>query len=387
MAAEVVPELQPPGLRTTVVGSFPKPGYLDVADWFKIGTGGESDKATKMYNEMLDKQSKDADYREKLESDLTRATKEVIGIQTECGVSLVTDGEVRRENYIHYLCRFMDGIDFKNLTQKVCRNGAYTTELPTIRSKVTWRGPLDIAAEWRKAQDSTNAPVKYTLPGPMTIMGTTHNAFYEDEKVLAADLADIVNNLIHQLVQSGCRHVQVDEPVFARQPEKALDWGVDMLDRCFERIGSKCEKQVHICCGYPEYLDQIGYAKADPRAYFQLAPAIDKSCVDAASIEDAHCKNDLRLLDAFKRVKVILGVVQVASSRVESQEEIQERLAQALKHISPERLIVAPDCGLALLPLPILREKLMNMCAAARRCSCNEAHASGAGVKRKCPEE
>jgi len=164
----------------------------------------------------------------------------------------------------------------------------------------------------------------------------------------------------------------VDEPVFARQPEKALDWGVDMLDRCFEGVGSQCEKQVHIFCGYPDHWDQVGYAKADPQAYFQLAPAIDKSCVDAVSIEDAHCKNDLSLLDAFNRVKVILGVVHSASSRVESQEEIQERLTQALQHISPERLIVAPDCGLALLPVPILRKKLVNMCAAARSCSCNK---------------
>jgi len=343
-------------------------------------------KKPKMFNEMLDKQSKDADYREKLESDFMRATKEVIDIQRECGVSLVTDGEVRRENYIHYLCRFMDGIDFENMMMTVTRNGAYTTELPTIRSKISWQGPLDVAAEWRKAQDTTNVAVKYTLPGPMTIMGTTHNAFYEEEKVLAADFAAVVNNLIHQLVRAGCRHVQVDEPLFARQPEKALDWGVDMLDRCFEGIGSQCEKQVHICCGYPDYLDQIGYAKADPRTYFQLAPAIDRSCVDAISVEDAHCKNDLSLLDAFKRVKVIFGVVQIANSRVESQEEIQERLAQAMKHISPERLIVAPDCGLVFLPLPIIKKKLINMCAAARSCGCNETHAN-AGVKRKRPEE
>jgi 5-methyltetrahydropteroyltriglutamate--homocysteine methyltransferase len=364
-------EGSPAGLATTVIGSFPKPDYLGICDWFKTGvsSGGASD-ATAQYTEMLSRQTEEQAAQH--EKDVLRATKEVIDFQEQAGVSVVTDGEIRRENYIHYLCRFMNGIDFINLTETSCRGGAYIVDLPTINGKVTWRGPLDCADEWRKAQDLSTVPVKYTIPGPMTIMGTLSNQHYEDEQELAADLAVIVNMQILRLVEAGCRHIQVDEPVFCRQPEKALKWGVQMLDRCFDSVdGSVCRREVHMCCGYPDHLDQEGYLKADKDAYFQLAPAIDACCVDAVSIEDAHRPNDLKLLELFRQTTVILGVLKVASSKVESSEEIEARLNEALQHIDADRLIVAPDCGLGLLPPKLIQEKLRNMCTAAWRVGCS----------------
>lgn len=142
-----------------------------------------------------------------------------------------------------------------------------------------------------------------------------------------------------------------------------------MLERCFAGVdGSACERSMHMCCGYPGFLDDVDYLKADPQVYFELATALDASCVDAVSIEDAHQNNDLKLLECFKRTKVIFGVVQVANSRVETQEEIESRLREALKHIDAERLIVAPDCGLAFLPPGLLKQKLINMCSAAKQC-------------------
>nr|UKS50401.1 B12-independent methionine synthase 2 [Karlodinium veneficum] len=355
-------------LQTTVIGSFPKPEYLDLPDWFKSGAGAGSTEATKTYSKLLSERS--LGEQAKLEADIMRATKEVIDIQGECGVNIVTDGEIRRENYIHYLCRFIEGIDFENLTDTSCRNGAYVASLPTIRSKVSWRGPSDVAAEWKKAQDVAQMPVKYTLPGPLTIIGTLNNAFYENEKDLAEDLAAIVGNLVKELSQAGCKQIQIDEPLFARQPQKALAYGVSLLDACFRNAADDCFKTMHMCCGYPEYLDQEGYKKAEPSVYFQLAEAVDNTCIDAVSLEDAHCHNDLTLLEKFKTTTVILGSVKIASSKVESVEEIKERLEQALDHIPADRLIVAPDCGLAFLPLPILKSKLINMCTAAKACGC-----------------
>merc|ERR1719393_195349 len=124
---------------------------------------------------------------------------------------------------------------------------------------------------------------------------------------------------------------------------------------------------MHMCCGYPGHVDQTDYVKADNQAYRRIAPALDASSIDAVSIEDAWCKNDLSLLSLFKRTKVILGSMNVSSSRVESVEEIQARLSEALQYIEPERLIVAPDCGLGLLQNTVtLKQKLKNMCAAAR---------------------
>lgn len=356
-------------LQTTVIGSFPKPAYIEVPDWFnKAGTN--IGKTTEANTALLESRS-DSE-KLKFEEDVMRATSEVIQLQADCGVCVVTDGEVRRENYIHYLCRFIEGIDFDNLTASSIRNRASYTALPTVRSKVSWRGPLDVVAEWQKAQDVSPVPVKYTLPGPMTIIGTLHNAHYENEKELGSDLADIINVHVCALAKAGCKYIQVDEPLFARRPDEANAWGIKLLDRCFEGVGSSCQKIVHICCGYPEYLDQKGYAKADSTAYFKIAPLLDSSCADAVSLEDAHQHNDLSLLSHFKKTKVIFGAVQVASSIVETQEEIEARLEQALEHIDSDNLIVAPDCGLAMLPMPILQQKLVNMCAAAQRCGCKK---------------
>jgi len=381
MASAVEPARLGAGLQTTVIGSFPKPDYLKVADWFKSGADGAAD-ATRTYSAML----RDADDKatEELESDFLRATKDVIEDQACCGIDVVTDGEVRRDNYIHYLCRFIEGIDFDNLTRTSFRNGAFVIDAPTVRGKVSWRGGLDVVAEWRKAQDLAGArPVKYTLPGPSTIIGTVHDAHYGDEEALAADLATILNVHIRALAQAGCKHVQVDEPCFVRQSKKALSWGIKMLERCFDGVdGERCERAMHMCCGYPRHLDDADYAKADPGAYLELAPALDAaSCIDVVSIEDAHRHNDLALLKCFSRTKVIFGCIQIASSRVESVEEIESRLREALKHIEPQRLVVAPDCGLAFLPRDVLLQKLSNMCKAASRCC------DGKGCKRKLASE
>merc|ERR1719174_2265536 len=241
-------------------------------------------------------------------------------------------------------------------------------KVPTIVKEVTWRGPMSCAEEWKKSQAVSSVPVKYTLPGPMTIMGSTADRHYQDNPRLAADLAAIVNKHVLELAEAGCKFIQVDEPLFARKPDEALSYGIAMLDKCFKGCPAGVEKQMHMCCGYPGCVDQTEYLKADQTAYFRLAPALDASCIDAVSIEDAWCRNDLSLLGLFKKTKVILGTMHVSSSRVETVEEMRARLADALQYIQPERLVVAPDCGLALLQSrpDLLKQKLANMCAAAK---------------------
>eukprot|EP00811_Abedinium_folium_P029795 NODE_4721_length_1856_cov_3.386350.p1 GENE.NODE_4721_length_1856_cov_3.386350~~NODE_4721_length_1856_cov_3.386350.p1 ORF type:complete len:430 (-),score=140.17 NODE_4721_length_1856_cov_3.386350:490-1779(-) len=357
-------------LPTTVVGSFPKPRNLDIPDWFAMGAvkPGLLGTSTEAYTRKMCGMS-EADAA-RLEENLLEATREILAEQHECGVDVVTDGEVRRENYIHYLCRQINGIDFERLTEASVRNGAFTARLPTITGEVTWRGPLNCAEEWGKAQALSKTPVKYTLPGPMTIMGSTYDAHYGDEVRLASDLAAIVNHRVLELAAAGCKHIQVDEPLFARKPEEALRYGVRMLERCFADCPAGVDKSVHMCCGYPGYVDQTNYLKADPNAYLRLAPALDASCVDSISIEAAWCRCDFsQLLPLFKKKRVILGAINVSSSRIESVEEVRAQLEEALRYIEPTRLVIAPDCGLALLDgehRAKLRPKLTNMCAAAR---------------------
>jgi 5-methyltetrahydropteroyltriglutamate--homocysteine methyltransferase len=357
-------------LKTSVVGSFPKPTYLRIPDWFAMKEGKKGLLGTNpfAYAEFLD--SMKAADKSQLEDDIMKATHEVIQAQCMCGVDIPTDGEVRRENYIHYLCRCIDGIDFENLTEASVRNGAFTASIPTIRSKVFWKGGFSCATEWKKAQAAyPDAPVKYTLPGPMTIIGSTANAFYPDNESLATDLAAVINIHVRELSRAGCKNIQIDEPLMARKPEEALAYGVRLLDACFEGCAPDVEKFVHCCCGYPGQVDQTEYLKADRDAYFKIAPALNKSVIDVISIEDAWRNNDLSLLALFTKKKVMLGTMNSASSRVETPEEMRARLTEALKYIHPERLYVGPDCGLGMLGSQyrsLLTQKLTNMCAAAK---------------------
>jgi len=355
-----------------VIGSFPKPEYLKLPDDFKLNhekrNKGMMGSTINEMNKFLSEQT--PEMQASLEADIMRATEEVIKEQCNCGVHIVTDGEVRRENYIHYLCRFIEGISFETLTTKSVRNNAYTAQLPTITGPVSWRGGMSCGEEWEKAQAKAPAGthVKYTLPGPMTIIGSVADEYYKNDAKLAADLANVLNKHVLELAAAGCKYIQVDEPLFARKPDDALEFGVKCLEACFADCPKHVQKQMHMCCGYPGYLDIQEFLKADQTAYRRIAPALDESCIDAVSIEDAWCTNDLSLLSMFKKTIVIFGTVNVSSSRVESVEEMRARLAEALKYIQPERLVVAPDCGLALLhPKPdALRQKLTNMCEAAK---------------------
>jgi len=292
-----------------------------------------------------------------------RGVAEAIDDQVAAGIDVPTDGEIRRENYIHYHCRHLQGFDFDGLSERAVRSGNYVARLPTIRSKISLSEPF-LVQEWASAQRCTELPVKITLPGPLTICDTTVDAFYPDAAAAGRDLADALNQDVRALAEAGCRHIQIDEPVFARQPDNAVEFGFENLERVFHGCPTAVTRTVHMCCGYPDRLDNPNYPKADRQAYYRLAPHIDASCVDAVSIEDAHRNNDLSLLELLTNTQVIFGVVAVARSSIESVEDVQSRLTTALQHIDKDRLWAAPDCGLGLLGRDLARAKLHVMCQA-----------------------
>ena len=347
-------------VTTTTIGAYPKPDFLAVGDWFD-GAGGGPDSAdpTARYADDV------ARLGEEAETMFARAAGAVIADQIEAGIDVLTDGEVRRENYIHYHCRHITGIDFDHLTETELREGAYTARLPTITGPVRAADPF-LPHDWKVAQAFTGRPVKVTLPGPMTIGDTLADDHYADARARGADLAAALNSEILALAGAGCRHIQIDEPLFARKVAQALDYGFDHLERCFQGVPDGVVRTVHMCCGYPDRLDNPDYPKAPKDCYAELAPAIDDSSIQAVSIEDAHRNCDLGLLEKFTRTTVILGVVAIAESRVETTDEIAGRLRAALDHIDGDRLIAAPDCGLGLLGRDLARAKLKNLCAAAR---------------------
>ncbi len=345
-------------LVTTTIGAYPKPDYVPIPDWFRNASGPDTRDPTAGYAAALERLGDEA------EALFARGAQEIIDDQVHAGIDIPTDGEVRRENYIHYHCRHLDGIDFDRLTAKEVRGGTYKADLPSIVGPVKAGQPF-LPHDWRVAQSFTDRPVKITMPGPMTITDTTADVHYNDDRKLGADLAAALNAEIRALAEAGCIWIQVDEPVLARKPKQALDYGIENLDRCFHGVPAEVQRVMHMCCGYPDKLDRDDYPKADPGSYFQLADAVERSAVDIVSIEDAHRPNDLALLERFAQTKVILGVVAIAKSRVESVAEIRARLEAALEHIDAARLIAAPDCGLGLLDRERAIEKLKNLAEAA----------------------
>ena len=343
-------------ITTTCIGAFPKPDYIDIGNFSETG---DDEGATRAFSYTQDSADQ---VPEEL---LVRATSEAIADQVDCGVDIPSDGEQRRENYIHYHCRHLEGIDFERLTSKVHRNGAAVADLPTIDGAVTPRGDHFLDRDFTIAQGFSDRPVKITVPGPLSIIDTTANLHYGNERDLAFDLADALNFEIRALAEAGCKYIQVDEPLFVRKVDDALAYGVECLDRCFDGLPDDVTRVMHMCCGYPGHLDDETYLKADPECYMQLARAVDASSVQQVSIEDAHCLNDLALLERFENTAIILGVVTIASSRVESSEYIEQRLRLALEHIDHDRLLAAPDCGLMMLGRELAMAKLKNMCTAA----------------------
>lgn len=341
-------------METTTIGAYPKPAYVPVSDWF-TPRGGDY---TSAYEGELAAAGAEAEAR------FVRAAAGVIADQIDAGIDVVTDGEVRRENYIHYQCRHIEGFDFEALSGKDMR-GTTASFLPTIRGPVGAL-PSPLAHDFGAAQGASSKPVKVTIPGPMTIIDSTVDEHYHDEKALGADLAAALNVQIRELTAAGCRHIQVDEPVMARKPDIALAYGIDQLAHCFDGVPERVTRVVHACCGYPNQLDQQDYPKADPRAYLDLASTLDEAPIDQISLEDAHRPNDFAdLLPRFSSTTVILGVVAIAQSRLEPVAEIRDRLREALEHLPAERLVAAPDCGLGYLGRDLARAKLRNLAAAA----------------------
>ena len=345
-------------LPTTCIGAYPKPDYVPISDWFQVrcDDAAYGDEVLRKWTEHSEKD---------IEALLDRATAAAVADQIACGIDLPTDGEQRRENYVHYQCRHFEGFDFENLTETVQRNGAYSSELPTIRAPIRATDTSTLVRDWQVAEQAAGRPVKITVPGPMTISDTTADAYYNDSAQLARDLADALNAQIRALAGAGCRNIQVDEPIFARKPDAALAYGMETLERCFHGLPAEVNRVVHMCCGYPSYLDQTDYPKADQGSYVQIAEAVD-GLADQISIEDAHRHNPAHLFPRFKTSKLIVGFVTVASSRLEPVEEIRARMQEVLQHLPPDRVIAAPDCGLGFLGRDLAMKKLENMCEAAR---------------------
>ena len=213
-------------LTATAIGAFPKPDYVKLPDWFAdMGASNP----TVGWSEALAKMGDEA------QGIIKRGVGEAVCAQVAAGVDIPTDGEIARENYIHYHCRHLVGVDFEKRTEKKARIGNYCALLPTVCGAVSPR-ELFLADDWRCAQQATDKPVKITMPGPLTLAGTVVDEFYGDLESLGKAIAAALNAEVISLAKAGCKHIQIDEPLFARQPQNAVAFGVENLERAFSRL-------------------------------------------------------------------------------------------------------------------------------------------------------
>lgn len=370
-------------VKTTVVGAWPKPDYLDLPDWFSSGNG------MVCYNPVMKEKAlasleKNGDC---VTDVVQKAVDEVITKQLDLGLDVVTDGEIERENYFFHFVRNIQGMQLDGKTKKLIRDGASSTYAAMAVGKLEinegwawkeWERSVQVVEQWLtkngQGGDDVRARaagrVKYTIPGPMTMMDCIVDKHYGEgkERDLIDDLISCVNKEILNLAEHGCKIIQIDEPVMMRYPDKAVAYGLQDVVKCFQGLPSDVTTIVHLCCGYPDHLDQDDYIKADKNIYITLAQLLDKSGIHQASIEDAQAQNELdQLLPHFKNITIILGVVKVARSTVEPADLIEQRARDALKYIDPDRLILAPDCGLGFLPEDLIMQKLSNMVQAAKK--------------------
>ncbi len=326
---------------TTVVGSMPKRPWL-----YRPKTEDEL-KSDYRYGQR-GVWTLDGEARELAKDDATRVA---IRQQERAGIDIVSDGEQRREHYLTHLTRNMRGFDYEELVEKTIRGGN-KAKCGRCVEAIEHTGPVTIDdLKFLKAE--TDHPVKVTLPGPMTIVDSTYDEFYNDEKALAADWAVAINREAKALDEIGPAVIQFDEPAFSRYPDKVRDWGIEMLNRAAE--GLAADTAVHICYGYP-HPEQKDRTIVD--SYPEIIAALEDSDIDILALEFEGAHLDPALLSACPSKQVMFGCVWNSDRTMETAEYVAERLLRAADALSPEQIMPAPDCGLAPCSFDIAYDKL-----------------------------
>jgi 5-methyltetrahydropteroyltriglutamate--homocysteine methyltransferase len=325
-------------LRTTIAGSLPKPGWLATPDvlWAPW----------RLPPDTLDQGKRDA---------VVLALRE----QERAGIDIVTDGEQTRQHFVHGFVEGLGGIDLGRRTLVGIRGDRYKAEVPTVTGRVHRRGPVH-EAEVRWARASTDRPLRFTLPGPMTVADTLADAHYGDRARLAMDVAAALNEEARELAGLGVNVIQLDEPAFNVDAYLAevTAWGVEALERAID--GVSCRTAVHVCYGYGiraniEWKAGLG---REWRQYEHTFPLLARSRIDQVSVEVAASRVPLELLGLLPGKDVLVGVIDVATERVETADEVAATIRRVMAWVPPARLYPCTNCGMAPLSRAVASEKL-----------------------------
>jgi 5-methyltetrahydropteroyltriglutamate--homocysteine methyltransferase len=333
---------------TTIAGSLPKPGWL--AETHKLWPRWKSE-------------------GEALEEAKLDATLLWIKAQEDAGLDIVTDGEQSRQHFVHGFLEQVEGIDFAHKVEMGIRADRYKAMVPQVVGPLKLKGRVH-QAEARLARAHTRKKLKFTMPGPMTIVDTVADQYYGDRRKLAFAFAELLNQEALALQADGVDIVQFDEPAFNVYMKDAAEWGVQALERAAQ--GLSCKKAVHICYGYGieannEWKKTLG---EEWRQYEQVFPALAASSIDQVSLECYHSHVPPHLMALLAGKDVMVGVIDVASDVVETPEEVAETIGRALQYVARERLFPCTNCGMAPMDRDVALKKL-------------EALAQGAALARQ----
>ena len=334
--------------ETTIAGSLPKPAWL--AETKKLWPQWKAQGA-----------------------ELTQAKKDAtllwIKAQEDAGLDIIGDGEQSRQHFVHGFLEQVEGIDFEHKVTMGIRDNRYDAQVPQVVAPLKLKGRVH-AMEAQFLRAHTKKKIKFTLPGPMTIVDTVADRFYGDKVKMAMAFAELLNQEALALQADGVDIIQFDEPAFNVYMKDAADWGVKALERAAQ--GLTCTTAVHICYGYgikanDDWKEKLG---DEWRQYETVFPALAKSSIKQVSLECYHSHVPLELMKLLEGKDVMVGVIDVASETVETPEQVADTIGQALQFVARNRLFPCTNCGLAPMDREIARRKL-------------EALAQGAALARQ----
>ncbi|WP_417669016.1 methionine synthase [Pseudoalteromonas tetraodonis] len=276
--------------------------------------------------------------------------------QQTAGVDIVSDGEQTRQHFVTTFIEHLNGVDFEN-RQTVKIRDRYNASVPTVVGPVS-RTKSVFVEDAKFLRQQTSQPIKWALPGPMTMIDTLYDDHYKSREKLAWEFAKILNQEAKELEAAGVDIIQFDEPAFNVFFDEVNDWGIACLERAIE--GLKCETAVHICYGYgikanTDWKKTLG---TEWRQYEEVFPKLQKSNIDIISLECQNSHVPIELLELVRGKKIMVGAIDVATNTIETPEEVAKTLREALKYVDADKLYPCTNCGMAPLPRDIANGKL-----------------------------
>ena len=328
---------------TTIAGSLPKPEWLAEPNMLWAPWKSQGDELLRAKRD---------------------ATLIWLKIQEDAGIDILTEGEQARQHFVHGFLEKIDGIDFAHKVEMGIRKDRYKAMVPQVVAPLRLKDRVH-AFEARVARTHTKKKLKFTLPGPMTIIDTIADRYYGDRVKMAFAFAELLNQEAKALQADGVDLVQFDEPAFNVYMDEVNDWGIKALERAAQ--GLTCATAVHICYGYgikanTDWKETLG---SQWRQYEQIFPAIDASPIQQVAIECRNSKVPLDLLALLKNKIVQAGVIDVASDTVETAEDVVKVIDAVSKFVPKSNIIATTNCGMAPMRREIAEAKLMALGAGA----------------------